>query len=80
MTPILTADQVADLLGCAQSTVEDYARDGKIPCIKIGVSWRYPADALIRWANQQAEDAMRQPAKPVAAHVVKRVRPDLRGV
>jgi excisionase family DNA binding protein len=38
---ILTSDQVAQLLAMRRSTVEDYARRGVLPSIKLGRHRRY---------------------------------------
>lgn len=38
---LLTSQQVADLLAMRRSTVEDYARRGLIPSIKLGRHRRY---------------------------------------
>lgn len=38
---ILTSEQVAQLLGMRRSTVEDYARRGVLPSIKLGRHRRY---------------------------------------
>ena len=38
---ILTAGQVADLLGLKEGTVEDYARRGLLPSFKLGKHRRF---------------------------------------
>jgi excisionase family DNA binding protein len=38
---LLTSQEVADLLAMRRSTVEDYARRGLIPSIKLGRHRRY---------------------------------------
>jgi excisionase family DNA binding protein len=38
---ILTSEQVAQLLAMRRSTVEDYARRGVLPSIKVGRHRRY---------------------------------------
>ena len=43
---LLDPDAAAELLGCTVATVEDRLRDGTLPGLQIGRSWRIPAAAL----------------------------------
>jgi excisionase family DNA binding protein len=43
---LLTAVQVGDLLGIDQSTVYRMAADGRLPAVKVGRQWRFPAGAV----------------------------------
>ncbi len=38
---LLDAGEVADLLGLRCSTVEDYARRGELPCVRLGRHRRF---------------------------------------
>ncbi len=44
--PLLTADQVQRLLDLDRSTVYRMAGDGRLPAVKIGRQWRFPADRI----------------------------------
>lgn len=44
---ILTSDQVAELLYCSARSVEDHARVGTIPGVKIGEGWIFVSDMVI---------------------------------
>lgn len=44
--PMLTARQVQDLLDVDASTIYRMAGDGRLPAVRIGRSWRFPADAI----------------------------------
>lgn len=55
---LLTSQQVADLLAMRRSTVEDYARRGLIPSIKLGRHRRY-LKADIEAAINQLRDSGR---------------------
>jgi excisionase family DNA binding protein len=46
--PMLTAQQVQDLLDVDASTVYRMAGDGRLPAVRIGRQWRFPADAIER--------------------------------
>ncbi|WP_205696393.1 helix-turn-helix domain-containing protein [Conexibacter sp. SYSU D00693] len=39
--PLLTVDDVAHLLGLPAKTVRQYAREGRLPAVKIGSGWRF---------------------------------------
>jgi excisionase family DNA binding protein len=41
LTELMTADQVAELLQLRRSTVEDYARRGLLPSLKLGRHRRF---------------------------------------
>ena len=45
---LLTAQQVQDLLDVDASTVYRMAGDGRLPAVRIGRQWRFPADAIER--------------------------------
>lgn len=47
-TSLLTARQVQDLLDIDKSTVYRMAGDGRLPAVKVGRQWRFPADEIQR--------------------------------
>jgi excisionase family DNA binding protein len=51
---ILSKDQVADMLDCEPSTVEEKARNHELPGVKIGRSWLFPRQALMQRLNEMA--------------------------
>ncbi|GCL61524.1 helix-turn-helix domain-containing protein [Pseudaquabacterium pictum] len=69
---VYTAEQVAQLLGCAVKTVEQMARDGELAGVKPGGGWVFPAGALAQRLDQlaleQAAGRRKTPA-PVATTV-----------
>jgi excisionase family DNA binding protein len=84
MNPLMDAREVAELLQCAERTVQDHAREGRLPAVKFGDGWMFPTEALLRAVNRIAEeDAAKrvQPAAPKAVRVAapqpKRNRPNL---
>jgi Helix-turn-helix domain len=64
---VLDVAGVATLLRCAETTVEERARRGELPGLKIGESWVFPAGALTvrldQLALEQAAER-RKPARP----------------
>lgn len=51
---LLDPDQVAPQLDCTPETVEDRLRDGTLPGVKFGRSWKIPASALAQALHDQA--------------------------
>jgi excisionase family DNA binding protein len=47
-TAMLTARQVGDLLDVDATTIYRMAGDGRLPAVKVGSQWRFPADAIDR--------------------------------
>jgi len=62
----LTTRQVLDLIKVDKSTVYRMAEGGRIPAVKVGRQWRFPADQIRTWlAGNQATPPPEQPvAKP----------------
>lgn len=46
MQELLTASQVQDMFDVDRSTIYRMAGDGRLPAVKIGRQWRFPADAI----------------------------------
>lgn len=76
----LSSEDVSEMLGCSSWQVEEYARTGVLPGVRMGSksAWVFPPDALSRAVNRLAEEEAAKrlaPAAPKAVH--KRVRPEL---
>jgi len=50
---LLTPDEVADMIRVARKTVVVMAREGRIPCIRIGRFVRFDAPEIDRWIDSQ---------------------------
>lgn len=75
---VLTAESAAPQLGCEPSTLEEMARNGEVPAIKLGRGgWVFPRrafeDRLNELAIEQAKKR-REPVRPVGAVVDARRR------
>lgn len=44
--PLLTTKQVQELFNVDRSTIYRMAEDGRIPAVKVGRQWRFPADMV----------------------------------
>lgn len=76
----LSAEDVSEMLGCTSKQVEEYARTGVLPGVRMGSksAWVFPPDALSRAINRLAEQEAEKrasPQKAIATH--KRSRPVL---
>jgi excisionase family DNA binding protein len=61
--PLLTALEVQELLHIDRSTVYRMAEDGRLPAIRVGRSWRFPADRIEALLDSgQADGASGSPA------------------
>lgn len=79
MNPLMDSTQVATLLKCSERTAEDYARSGRLPAVKFGEGWMFPADALLRAVNRMAEEEAAARLKPIAAKAIAAAAPQKRG-
>lgn len=61
--PLLTAAEVQELLHIDRSTVYRMAEDGRLPAIRVGRSWRFPAER-IEAILTDGESAAGQPSRP----------------
>ena len=50
---LLTPDEVAEMIVVARKTVIVMAREGRIPCIRIGRLVRFDAVEIDRWIDNQ---------------------------
>jgi excisionase family DNA binding protein len=46
---VFTLQECSAYLKIAESTIYVLARNGKIPCQKVGRNWRFRKEALDRW-------------------------------
>jgi excisionase family DNA binding protein len=77
MTPqIMTSEQVAELIGCTDKTVDDMARGGKLPAAKIGNRWLFTADRLHDYINRQIDAREVSPVASAIKHPGRKL-PDL---
>ena len=51
--PLLTADEAAAHLRIHPKTLQKLAREGRVPCIRMGKYWRFRLSVLDLWLEQQ---------------------------
>lgn len=54
MNPLLDAGQAAELLNVPKSWVLAEARNGRLPCLRLGHYVRFQADELDTWCRARA--------------------------
>ena len=53
---VMTAEQVAELLGVDKKTIYDKANRGQIPCRRLGRRMLFGRRAILDWLNQPVND------------------------
>ena len=56
-TALLTTSQVMRLLSKRRNTICDWVRDGRLPAIRLGNSYRYDPATIATWLDQHAINA-----------------------
>jgi len=51
--PLLSADSAAALLGIHVNTLLKWAREGRVPCLRLGRRVEFRASSLNRWLDEQ---------------------------
>ena len=64
MKPILTAQEVAELLCCSVKTVENHARAGSIPGTKFGDGWVFASDLVIEAVKTISQQEAAERSQP----------------
>jgi excisionase family DNA binding protein len=71
MESMMTARQVAELLGVHENWVYDQAASGELPSYKLGGSRRFDPNELRDWIAQHREpENGRQPRRPVTSKAI----------
>jgi len=55
---VMTISDVAQYLRLSEAKVYELARNGTIPALRIGKSWRFQKDLLKQWVRKSAEANM----------------------
>lgn len=55
--PLLDADQAGELLGVSAYTVRQWAKERKIPAIRLGRFWKFRLSSLDAWITEQERAA-----------------------
>jgi excisionase family DNA binding protein len=56
MSELLTTHQLQELIRVDRSTIYRMAEDGRLPAVKVGRQWRFPADAIATRFGLIADD------------------------
>jgi excisionase family DNA binding protein len=54
--PLWDANKAAGFLGIHPVTLTEFARQGRIPAIKVGKVWRFRPSSLKRWLDVQEQN------------------------
>jgi len=77
MTDTINAEDCAKLLDCTAATVEEMARNGELPGLKIGRGWVFIRADLLSYLAQRARDEAenRRAERGKGSHSAPNVRP-----
>ena len=67
MQRLLSARQVQDILHIDRSTVYRMAEDGRLPAIRVGKQWRFPAEEIYALVAAQPPVINTSPMDPQVA-------------
>lgn len=66
--PLLTADQVAELLSVPKTWVYEESRKGRIPTVTLGRYRRYRREAIEAWVEEMEGNARATVVRPGGRH------------
>ncbi len=74
--PLLTAHDVAGLLGVKPSTVYELTRAGRLPAVKVGRAIRFLRADLEAWLDRQRTHHETAPERTLRAGAIRRRQAD----
>lgn len=80
MRSLLSARQVQDVLHIDRSTVYRMAEDGRLPAIRVGKQWRFPAEDIYALVSGAPPVVNTSPLDPTVAAAMADLAGDLLGV
>ncbi len=80
MQTMLSAREVQDVLHIDRSTVYRMAEDGRLPGVRVGKQWRFPADEIYGVLSAQPPILNTSPLNPTVASAIADLAADLLGV
>lgn len=80
MRSLLSARQVQDVLHIDRSTVYRMAEDGRLPAIRVGKQWRFPANEIYALVSGNPPVVNTSPLDPTVAAAMADLSGDLLGV
>ena len=75
---VLSAEELAQRLGCEPEHINALAASHALPAVKIGRSWRFPAPAITTFLNLRAMDHLTTAAVNAPIEAADRPRPGRR--
>ncbi len=54
--PVLTVDEAAEYLRIPKSSLYKLAKEGKIPCKKVGRHWRFHRETIEKWLQETSSN------------------------
>jgi len=57
---IMTVHDVADYLRLSEAKIYRMAKDGHVPAIRMGKTWRFKRDLIDDWIRRETESTLRR--------------------
>jgi len=73
---ILTVEEVAQYFRVSERTIYDWAQHNKIPCGKLGTTWRFKRSEIEEWANERLSHNKKPLAPSKAINIADTLKPD----
>jgi excisionase family DNA binding protein len=54
--PLLTVEEAAQHLRLHPKTLQRFAREGRVPCVRLGKYWMFRLSTLDLWVRQQQDE------------------------
>ena len=51
-----TTEELSEILGKAERTLQEWAQKGRIPAVRVGIKWRFPKEGVDRWLSRRKGD------------------------
>ena len=58
---IMTVRDVAEYLRVSEAKIYKMAKEGNVPAVRIGKSWRFKRELLDEWILQETQKGLREP-------------------
>ncbi len=56
---IMTVHDIANYLRLSEAKVYKLAKEGQLPALRVGKSWRFRKDMIDEWMRKEMEQALR---------------------
>jgi excisionase family DNA binding protein len=55
--------ELSKILGKAERTLQEWAQEGKIPAVRVGIKWCFPREEIARWLSEKKGTHLEAPGE-----------------